>query len=122
MDSPALNAHSRAVLVSLPRMQLPGAPAIHVAGPGPAEPVVQSIPPSPLVKPSLAVPPVARGADSPSVESDEVAEDADADDEPRGAGDPYSDLDGAFGNYLADQPRPITAGNRAHGDEDDLLF
>jgi hypothetical protein len=57
---------------------------------------------------------------------DDHEEDGGADDDeeaPRAVGDPYSNLDGAFGNYMADQPRPMTANN--HGkteDDDDLLF
>lgn len=69
---------------------------------------------------------------APPVPSEQAAHQRDADttnsdhddDEPTGAADPYSNLDGAFGNYLADEPRPITAGSSRvrHGDEDDLLF
>jgi hypothetical protein len=51
-------------------------------------------------------------------------DDDDDDDEPRGGpaangSDPYSNLDSAFGNYLADEPRPMTNGRNA---DDDLLF
>jgi hypothetical protein len=57
-------------------------------------------------------------ADATQSESD------DADDDPVGTSDPYSNLDGAFGNYLADEPRPMASVNNRsrHGDEDDLLF
>ena len=45
-------------------------------------------------------------------------------DEPKSPGpakDPYSNLDGAFVNYLqADDPKPINRGRNA--DDDDLLF
>jgi AP-2 complex subunit beta-1 len=67
----------------------------------------------------------------PSKESRPKQEDEDAGSDqdegnvkPNGKQDPYSNLDGAFGNYLADEPQPIAASNRAgrHGDIDDLLF
>jgi hypothetical protein len=62
----------------------------------------------------------------PNQEEDEDAE-SDQDEgnvKPIGKQDPYSNLDGAFGNYLADEPQPIAASNRAggRGDLDDLLF
>jgi hypothetical protein len=70
----------------------------------------------PEAKPSPPIPSALNNADA--TESD------DAEDEPVGAPDPYSNLDGAFGNYLADQPRPMASVNHRtrHGDEDDLLF
>jgi hypothetical protein len=34
--------------------------------------------------------------------------------------DPYSNMDGAFGSYLADEPQPM--GKSQRGDLDDLLF
>lgn len=37
-----------------------------------------------------------------------------------GGSDPYAGLDGAFGGYLADEPRPMIGGRR--GEEEDLLF
>ncbi|KAF9464650.1 adaptin N terminal region-domain-containing protein [Collybia nuda] len=122
-DSPALNTHSRAVLVPLPRPPLPPS-AISVSGPGPSESHNSDV--------TITMP--ARAADTrlaPLVPPVQPAHQRDADtnsdhddDEPTGSADPYSNLDGAFGNYLADEPRPIAAGNsRArHGDEDDLLF
>lgn len=59
-------------------------------------------------------------------QSDGHDEEPDDDDEPTGASgnDPYSNLDGAFGGYMADEPRPMGAANTRggrHGD-DDLLF
>ena len=42
------------------------------------------------------------------------------DEPPRKANDPYSNLDTAFGSYLADAPQPMTG--RRHGGDDDLLF
>ena len=39
------------------------------------------------------------------------------------AHDPYANLDGAFGSYLADQPQPMANGRgQQRGDEEDLLF
>ncbi|KAG5646636.1 hypothetical protein DXG03_002626 [Asterophora parasitica] len=122
-DSPALNPHSRAALVSLPRPQLPPA-AINVSGPGPSEPrtretdtdvtpATTSAPPAP---PSASAP---KDADTTNSDHD----DGDDDEPPHGA-DPYSNLDGAFGNYLQDEPRPMAAGKQGqrNGDLDDLLF
>jgi AP-2 complex subunit beta-1 len=59
----------------------------------------------------------------PNQEEDEDAgsDQDEGDAKPNGKHDPYSNLDGAFGNYLADEPQPIAASNRA-GDLDDLLF
>lgn len=124
IDSPALNANSRAVLVPLPRPHLP-AVSINIPGPGPTEPQVaepELVPPVPTTIPdakqSPLVPPMSNDGDTNQSESD------DADDEPAGTSDPYSNLDGAFGNYLADEPRPMASVNNRsrHGDEDDLLF
>jgi hypothetical protein len=38
------------------------------------------------------------------------------------ANDPYSNIDGAFGNYMADEPQPMAARKGPQGDLDDLLF
>ncbi|KAF8894575.1 adaptin N terminal region-domain-containing protein [Infundibulicybe gibba] len=120
-DSPALNAHSRQVLVPVARAQLP--PTINVPGPGPSEPE-----PEPEPEPTKTIPTSqepSHQAESPSASPREpdVASTShdDEDDDPVENSDPYSNLDGAFGNYLADEPKPITGG-RGHGDEDDLLF
>ncbi|KAJ7774778.1 adaptin N terminal region-domain-containing protein [Mycena metata] len=128
-DSPALNAHSRAVLVPVARTQLPPT-VVTVAGPGPSEshdradspppPPVPPLPDAPVSKPTPPVPPPDSGESGDASYDDEG--EADADDEPRGrSSDPYSNLDGAFGNYLADEPRPMNAGGR-QGDDEDLLF
>jgi len=127
-DSPALNAHSRAVLVPVARTQLPPT-VVTVAGPGPSEshdradspPPVPPLPDAPVPsKPTPPVPPP-ESRESGDASYDDEGE-ADADDEPRGrSSDPYSNLDGAFGNYLADEPRPMNAGGR-QGDDEDLLF
>lgn len=58
-------------------------------------------------------------------EDEDAGSDQDEDNaQPNSNQDPYSNLDGAFGNYLADEPQPITASNRAgrHNEVDDLLF
>ncbi|KAJ7156019.1 adaptin N terminal region-domain-containing protein [Mycena crocata] len=130
-DSPALNAHSRAVLVPLTRTQLPST-AVNVPGPGPSESHARAAtPPPPLPDapvPPKPTPPIPPAGDNLSGENGEEAYDedgeADADDEPRGRptnDDPYSNLDSAFGGYQADEPRPMNAGGR-QGDDDDLLF
>lgn len=63
---------------------------------------------------------------TPYAERDEEGDDAgsDQDDTAPAAGDPYSNLDGAFGNYMADEPRPMAASGRGGrpNDDDDLLF
>ncbi|KAJ7774674.1 adaptin N terminal region-domain-containing protein [Mycena maculata] len=125
-DSPALNAHSRAVLVPVARTQLPPT-VVTVPGPGPSESHERADTPPPLVlpdepvpsKPTPPIPPASDEKENGDHEYDEDAE-PDADDEPRGRAndDPYSNLDGAFGNYIADEPRPIGR----QGDDDDLLF
>lgn len=52
-----------------------------------------------------------------------AAPDVDDDDAvPNTASDPYSNMDGAFGNYMADEPQPMAAGKGSRGDLDDLLF
>ncbi|GLB34995.1 putative adaptins are components of the adaptor complexes which link clathrin to receptors in coated vesicles [Lyophyllum shimeji] len=126
VDSPALNPHSRAAIIPLPRPQLPPT-TITVPGPGPVEPQLPeshnaSNPPdvTPAAKP--APPPPA----SASIDGDAALSDHDdEDDGPPAAADPYSNLDSAFGNYLQDEPRPMAAGGQSanrHGDLDDLLF
>ncbi|KAF8831333.1 hypothetical protein HHX47_DHR1000484 [Lentinula edodes] len=130
-DSPALNAHSRAVLIPLARTQLPSMGPIVVAGPGPTEPQAQSSPVAPLPPAKTDVDTSALPTQSSQLISptqDDVANDQDEteeDDEPphsRQASnlDPYSNLDNAFGGYLADEPRPMAS--RQHDDDDDLLF
>lgn len=73
---------------------------------------------APEAKPSPPIPSVSNDVDATQSESD------DAEDEPVGATDPYSNLDGAFSNYLADQPRPMASVNHRtrEGEEEDLLF
>ncbi|KAJ7685141.1 adaptin N terminal region-domain-containing protein [Mycena polygramma] len=125
-DSPALNAHSRAVLVPVARTQLPST-MVSVPGPGPSEPQERKDTPPPALPdvpvPSKPTPPIPPEASHSADNTSEDEVEADPDDEPRGRadGDPYSNLDGAFGNYLADEPRPMGAGGR-QGDDEDLLF
>jgi AP-2 complex subunit beta-1 len=51
---------------------------------------------------------------SPDIDDDDAV--------PSMANDPYSNIDGAFGNYMADEPQPMAAGKGSRGDLDDLLF
>jgi len=123
-DSPALNAHSRAVLIPLTPTQLPHT-TVNVPGPGPNE--SHSAQSGFLTTDNPDVLEAVPSKESrPSQEEDEDAG-SDQDEsnvKPNGKQDPYSNLDGAFGNYLADEPHPIAASNRVgrHGDLDDLLF
>lgn len=123
-----MNAHSRAVLVSLPRVQLPHT-VVSVPGPGPSEPKVQTsdsllelnpVPPAldstPTDTPSVSHPNVPTNSETDENSSDQEDE---VDPPAAGVNDPYSNLEGAFGNYLADEPRPMAGGR--HND-DDLLF
>ncbi|KAG6820601.1 hypothetical protein H0H93_014517 [Arthromyces matolae] len=116
VDSPALNPNSRAALVPLAPPQLPPT-SIHVPGTGPTE--SHSISNNALV--SKPAPPIPTSTE-PSQDS-QSNQDEEEEDEPPAAGDPYSNLDGAFGNYLQDEPRPM-GGQQAnrHPDLDDLLF
>ena len=107
-DSPALNSHSRSVLIPLPRVQLPSAPIV-VRGPGPIEPDAPGD-----GEPSLLPPVPPKGVEL----MDDNAEDAtsEQDDQEQASydsRDPYANLDGAFGGYLADAPQPMN---------EDLLF
>ncbi|KAJ3515807.1 hypothetical protein NLJ89_g1527 [Agrocybe chaxingu] len=132
VDSPALNPHSRMVLVPLTQPQLPPT-VVSVPGPGPVEshalpPTAaatadligtdpdNTAPPPPVSQPSLKT-----NGDDADTQSDQ--EDDDAEPTSRAtANDPYSNLGGAFGNYLVDEPRPMTSNTRGRSDEDDLLF
>ncbi|KAL0580232.1 hypothetical protein V5O48_001737 [Marasmius crinis-equi] len=136
-DSPALNTNSRAVLMPLPRTQLPPS-EVSVAGPGPVESHKTPAAASSSSPPQNDAPPLPAKANSTSTPSapplspsSQTSGHGDGDDDddlpsPKGrqSSDPYSNLDGAFGGYLADAPQPMTAGNhqRRHGEEEDLLF
>ncbi|EKM55404.1 uncharacterized protein PHACADRAFT_256011 [Phanerochaete carnosa HHB-10118-sp] len=130
VDSPALNALSRQVLVPIARPMLPT--AVRVRGPGPQEPSRDGAVPG---SQSAAKPtsPMSPGEDAGLIEraaSGEHQDDGDGDGEGAGEGDgegeedsitahraagsdPYANLDSVFGGYNADQPAPQT---------DDLLF
>lgn len=137
VDSPALNANSRAVLVPLARPQLP-ATAISVPGPGPIEPHTRNQ----LTDASLNAPKVgssvplqgahllgeatAGGYDSADYglvdEDAEAGADGDGDDDDIDNGpvaDPYANLDGAFGGYLADKPQLMLGRQTDINDLDD---
>jgi AP-2 complex subunit beta-1 len=128
-DSPALNAHSRAVLVPIARIQPPT--EFNIPDPAPPEPRKSSLPPMPDEVVGKPTPPIPADASSSpqggegNADADDAG-DGDDDDEdederqPRQANDPYSNLDGAFANYLADAPQPLT-GSR-NNDDDDVLF
>ena len=98
---------------------------VNVPGPGPNE--SHSAPSELLTKNNPELPEaVASKETRPSQEENEDDAGSDQDEgnaKPNGKQDPYSNLDGAFGNYLADEPQPI-ASSRAgrHNDLDDLLF
>lgn len=57
-------------------------------------------------------------------EGDDAGSDQDDAGRVDSAADPYSNLDGAFSNYMADEPRPMAASSRGGrpNDDDDLLF
>ncbi|TDL27532.1 Adaptor protein complex beta subunit [Rickenella mellea] len=119
-DTPALNEKSRHVLVPLPPTQLPLA-VISVPGPGPPPPPPRpsSPPPAPPPLPDRPRAPGATMSPSSSHGNDEEDEDAEEEEDRPQNNDPYAGLDGAFGGYAADQPRPM-GGKR--GDDEDLLF
>jgi len=125
VDSPALNAHSRAVLIPL-SSKVAESTNISVAGPGPAETHLRKSSPLPI-NTSKAPPPIPTESSSESkdlLDLDEAASpDVDDDDlVPSSTSDPYSNIDGAFGNYMADEPQPMVAGKGSRRDLDDLLF
>jgi len=108
------------------RTQLPSTGVI-VPGPGPTEPKPERPPsPSPIDAPA---PPsksdssaeASVTAASPLPESASPTEGSAI----TGAStnDPYSNLDGAFGSYLVDEPRPMTGTHQGrHGEDEDSLF
>ncbi|KAH9484294.1 Beta-adaptin-like protein C [Psilocybe cubensis] len=129
-DSPALNAHSRAVLIPLAAAQLPPS-IVRVPGPGPIE--SHSTPVDLLATDQPEGEAGAEETPQPAQTSlldDEDGEDLGSDQEDEAVAtagkdsrDPYSNLDGAFGNYIADEPKPMGANSRGgRHDDDDLLF
>lgn len=123
VDSPALNTNSRAVLVALPRPQIPNMPII-VPGPGPQEPQKQKQDLPPVASLSKPLPQPEEEVDTEHRDPGESDDDDDDDDVPHGrkSDDPYSSLGDAFRDYLTDQPRPIITTNRQRHDDEDLLF
>lgn len=138
VDSPALNANSRAVLAPLARAQLPTT-TVAVAGPGPIEPhsrnqftdaspnalkVEPNVPPQGGNTPGEAMAEGHNSAGDGLVDEDaEGGVDGDGDDDDIDNGpvaDPYANLDGAFGGYLADQPQPMTGRQTDINDLDNL--
>ncbi|KAG1831824.1 adaptin N terminal region-domain-containing protein [Suillus variegatus] len=131
IDSPALNANSRAVLLSLARPLLPPM-AISVSGPGPVEP---TRPPQPSeAANNVPLPTIMESSRSDErdlldVEGDDGAGGDSGEGYPEGdddgpvtkAADPYASLGGAFGGYVTDLPQPVAGGSRG-GDLDDLLL
>lgn len=114
------------MLIPLARNTLPPPAEIQVAGPGPLEPThvqdaaEENVAPMPPTKPTspaaLTVQPSMPVRQdtllSPAIENSPQAR------APMNPADPYSNLDGAFNNYMggADDPRPMG------GKDDDLLF
>ncbi|KAI6039036.1 adaptin N terminal region-domain-containing protein [Pisolithus marmoratus] len=127
VDTPALNPSSRAVLLPLSRSHLPPT-TVTVQGPGPIEPT--SGPPAEPSKPLASAPSETDGQDLLDVDNVVVRPgnydgeaDVDGEDEvPGKAGDPYANLDSAFGGYLADKPQPIHSGRGGHANFDELLL
>ena len=107
---------------------------ISVPGPGPIEPQRSTQPHPPSTSDDTTMkptPPIPRERSDDSDRLQDTGEGADADasrdtgdddedEPPRQANDPYSNLDSAFGGYLADAPRPMAG--RRNQDDDDVLF
>ncbi|KAF8628446.1 hypothetical protein AX15_003961 [Amanita polypyramis BW_CC] len=122
-ESPALNSHSRAVLIPLPRPQLPLEPVV-VPGPGPIEPAAPNGTDNMGSANSPPVPPKTEDGLDESVEDavSEHGQNDHVDYGPRGTADPYANLGGAFSNYLVDAPQPMNVANSRSRPEEDLLF
>lgn len=111
------------VLVPLGLTQLPPT-VINVPGPGPTESHSSNLleeppPPPPLPEKKTPVP-GANGQQEELVDGDTGSDQEDT--KPK-ADDPYANLSGVFGSYLADEPRPMAAmDGRGRNDLDDLLF
>jgi AP-2 complex subunit beta-1 len=123
-DSPALNAHSRAVLVALAQPSLPPMP-VKIAGPGPVERSSSAANSQSLAdKPAPPTPTTQEGEldDEGDHEGGDGDHEDDEDEGPAGRGeraalalDPYANLDSAFG--AVDQPQT----HRSRMDDDDLI-
>ncbi|KAF9451072.1 Adaptor protein complex beta subunit [Macrolepiota fuliginosa MF-IS2] len=119
VDSPALNSNSRAVLVALPRLQVPDMPIV-IPGPGPQEPQAQKRDPPPLASMSKPLPQPEEGTVA-DVEEEGESDHEDTPDQSK-SDDPYSSLGNAFKDYMTDQPRPIVTTSRQRHEDEDLLF
>ncbi|KAF7304845.1 AP complex subunit beta [Mycena kentingensis (nom. inval.)] len=119
---PSTLIHERSSLGS-PDQTSPTA-TVSVEGPGPVEShqhAADEPPPPPPSDAAISKPtPPIPAASSAEDEDDNSDDDGPPAKPQQNSNDPYSNLDGAFGNYLADEPRPM-AGQRQQ-DEDDLLF
>lgn len=97
-----------------------------VPGPGPNEIRNETAPTDDTEEADESAPAPAAKTEAKATDEDEDggSEDDDDDDEARPVNrDPYSNLDGAFGNYVTDQPRPMAANARGRAnEEDDVLF
>ncbi|KAF8590560.1 Adaptor protein complex beta subunit [Ramaria rubella] len=118
-DSPALNSNSRRVLVSLTQ-DMPVVPAATPPPPKINYPEPDLLIPSLPTQDNTATNPPATSNLANMSQSSLNAEDSPTDHEP-GNTDPYSNLDGAFGNYIADEPRPMQEAHQS-GLDDDILF
>ncbi|KIL69710.1 hypothetical protein M378DRAFT_156936 [Amanita muscaria Koide BX008] len=111
-DSPALNSHSRAVLISMPRPSLPSETVV-VRGPGPIEPEAVNDGES---NSSPPVPPKASEAEEEE-DSTDIMSPVDSQYQTNyGSQDPYANLGGAFSNYLVDAPQPMSSTARQEED------
>lgn len=105
VDSPALNANSRKVLISL--------------APEPTVATSTNLPPPAINHPAqnIEIP-----ESAPNEPSDEIQELEDAQDNTEyEEHDPYANLDGAFSKYIPDEPRPVQNVHQT-GLDDDLLL
>jgi AP-2 complex subunit beta-1 len=101
------------VLIHMAPTQLP-LTEINVPGPGPIEshsPVPEKRSPIPQTNEKQE-----------ELADGDTSSDQEEETEPK-VNDPYANLGGAFGNYLADEPRPMAAmDGRGRKDLDDLLL
>jgi len=113
-DSPALNPHSRAVLISMPRPSLPSEPVV-VRGPGPIE--LEAVNDGESTS-SPPVPP--KASEAVEEDSTDIMSPVDSQYETNyDSQDPYANLGGAFSNYLVDAPQPMSSAARQ---EEDLML
>lgn len=120
MDSPALNPHSRAVMATLPRPQLPDMPIV-VTGPGPREPGAQKRDLPPVSSISKPLPQPEETTDGDDQDYGVGSNHEDISNQPK-LDDPYSSLGDAFRDYLTDLPQPIAATIKQRDVDEDLLF